>query len=171
VDRNWRMRRRPERSPPSSSLRRQPQRRQRFSSLGYGSYLAVPLNRTILGGGTKDLADTRGVLARVIASNRLEVGNQHSEFDCRFGTSPALGSTWIICRLLMRGPTFAQPHNFSEELRQPVRSVPPRVIRSAVDFLEGAAEAVSPVADIARAANLSARALEHGFGSISVRRR
>jgi AraC-like DNA-binding protein len=46
-----------------------------------------------------------------------------------------------------------------------VRSVPPRVIGSAVDLIDGAAEAVSVAAGIARAANLSARALETGFGT------
>jgi AraC-like DNA-binding protein len=66
-------------------------------------------------------------------------------------------------RLLTMGLVLAQSHNHSEELHRPRRVVPPRAIRNAIELIEGTPDQVSTVADIARVAHLSVRALEQGF--------
>jgi AraC-like DNA-binding protein len=66
-------------------------------------------------------------------------------------------------RLLTMGLVLAQSHNHSDELHRPSRVVPPRAIRNAIELIEGTPEQVSTVADIARVAHLSVRALEQGF--------
>lgn len=66
-------------------------------------------------------------------------------------------------RLLMNGLLVGQEHQWSDELRRPAGFEGPRAIRQAVDAIAERPLAFVTVADVARAANLSVRALEAGF--------
>ncbi len=66
-------------------------------------------------------------------------------------------------RLLMNGLLVGQRHTWSDELRRPAGFEGPRAIRLAVDAVADRPMAFVTVADVARAANLSVRALEAGF--------
>lgn len=66
-------------------------------------------------------------------------------------------------RLLMNGLLVGQEHQWSDELRRPAGFEGPRAIRLAVDAIAERPLAFVTVADVARAANLSVRALEAGF--------
>jgi AraC-like DNA-binding protein len=68
-----------------------------------------------------------------------------------------------LARLVMTGLLLAQPHNYSQELQQPARSVMPGSIRNAIELIESGPAEVCSVADLAKAASLSVRALEEGF--------
>ncbi len=64
---------------------------------------------------------------------------------------------------LLRGLMFLHRHEHSERLLKPVPLPRPRHLRRAVDFIEAHASEAVTVADIARAACVSVRALEEGF--------
>ena len=66
-------------------------------------------------------------------------------------------------RLLMNGLLVGQGHPWSDELRRPAGFEGPRAIRLALDAVAERPTAFVTVADVARAANLSVRALEAGF--------
>ncbi|MEZ5409880.1 MAG: AraC family transcriptional regulator [Acidimicrobiales bacterium] len=66
-------------------------------------------------------------------------------------------------RLLMNGLLMGQRHSWSDELHRPAGFEGPRAIRLAVDAIAEQPMAFPTVADVARAAHLSVRALEAGF--------
>ncbi len=66
-------------------------------------------------------------------------------------------------RLLMNGLLVGQRHTWSDELRRPAGFEGPRAIRLAIDAIAEQPMAFLTVGDVARAANLSVRALEAGF--------
>ena len=57
----------------------------------------------------------------------------------------------------------SQPHNYTDELTTPQRPAAPSTIQRAVELIEARPEGVVTVADLARAACLSVRAVEDGF--------
>ncbi|MGY6653569.1 AraC family transcriptional regulator [Amycolatopsis sp. TRM77291] len=76
-------------------------------------------------------------------------------------SDPTMGAG--LARLVMTGLLLAQPHNYSELLRRPAKPVAPSQIRDAIEFMESNPTEITGVADLARAARLSVRALEAGF--------
>jgi transcriptional regulator GlxA family with amidase domain len=68
-----------------------------------------------------------------------------------------------MTRLVMTGLLLAQPHNYTDQLHDPTRSVAPATIRNAIEFIEAEPEQVMTVSDVAAVACLSVRALEDGF--------
>jgi AraC-like DNA-binding protein len=68
-----------------------------------------------------------------------------------------------LARLVMSGLLLGHRHDWSDQLRRPAGVEGPRSIRLAVAAIEERPADVVSVADIARAANLSVRALEEGF--------
>ncbi|WP_113704644.1 AraC family transcriptional regulator [Nonomuraea lactucae] len=68
-----------------------------------------------------------------------------------------------LTRLVMTGLLLAQPHNYTEHLRRPPRPAAPANIRNAIELIEAHPADITGVADLARAASLSVRALEEGF--------
>ncbi|UMP03415.1 AraC family transcriptional regulator [Amycolatopsis sp. EV170708-02-1] len=76
-------------------------------------------------------------------------------------SDPAMGAG--LTRLVMTGLLLAQPHNYSALLRQPAKPAAPGQIRDAIEFMESHPTEIAGVADLARAARLSVRALEAGF--------
>jgi AraC-like DNA-binding protein len=75
----------------------------------------------------------------------------HSEMAPRLG------------RLVIAGLLTSCPHNYSEELDRPAGGQQPRAIRVAIDAIEAHPAEFTTVADIARVAALSVRALDAGF--------
>jgi AraC-like DNA-binding protein len=65
--------------------------------------------------------------------------------------------------LIVTGLLLAQPHNYSEELREPQRPAPSRAVRRAVDLIEDEPERPWSTAGLAHEVSLSARALQEGF--------
>lgn len=68
-----------------------------------------------------------------------------------------------LSRLLMSAILTGQRHDWSDELRRPAGFEGPRAIRLAVEAIADRPMDFATVTDIARAANLSVRALEAGF--------
>jgi len=66
-------------------------------------------------------------------------------------------------RLLMAGLLTSYRHNYSEELHDPAVESRPRAVQAAIDAIERDPAGIETVADIARAASLSVRALDAGF--------
>lgn len=64
---------------------------------------------------------------------------------------------------LLRGLMFLHRHDLSERLQTPAPAPMPRHLRRALEFIEAHAGEAVTVADIARAACVSVRALEEGF--------
>jgi AraC-like DNA-binding protein len=85
-----------------------------------------------------ELDDARGLLGHAVTARRLS-------------------------RLLMAAILLGQPHEWSEELCRPAGFEGPRAIRLAVAAAEEHPTEVVTVGDLARAGNLSVRALEDGF--------
>lgn len=83
----------------------------------------------------------------------------------------AHGATWLrheaaaasLQDVLLRGLLALQPHACSAALQAPVSPAPPRHVRRAREFIEANAEQAITMADIARAACVSERALQEGF--------
>lgn len=65
--------------------------------------------------------------------------------------------------LILTGLLTAQPHNYSTALHSDARAVPPRAIRSAVEFIETASNRAITTARLAAHAGVSASALQRGF--------
>lgn len=65
--------------------------------------------------------------------------------------------------LILTGLLTAQPHNYSTALHSDARAVPPRAIRSAVEFIETAPNRAITTARLAVHAGVSASALQRGF--------
>jgi AraC-like DNA-binding protein len=68
-----------------------------------------------------------------------------------------------LSRLVMAGLLLGQHHDWSDELQRPVGFEGPRAIRVAIAAIEERPTELVTVTDIARATNLSVRALEDGF--------
>jgi AraC-like DNA-binding protein len=68
-----------------------------------------------------------------------------------------------LSRVLMSGLLLGPPHEWSDELRLPAGFEGPHAIRLAVAAIEERPTDMVTVTDVARAANLSVRALEEGF--------
>jgi AraC-like DNA-binding protein len=66
-------------------------------------------------------------------------------------------------RLVIAGLLASYPHNYSAELDRPADGQRPRAIRVAIDAIEADPAEFTTVADIARVAALSVRALDDGF--------
>jgi AraC-like DNA-binding protein len=66
-------------------------------------------------------------------------------------------------RLVIAGLLTSFRHNYSDELLRPASGHQPKAIRLAIDAIEAHAADIVTVADIARAAGLSVRALDAGF--------
>lgn len=64
---------------------------------------------------------------------------------------------------LMRGLLQLHQHNYSAQLQQPASAAPPRHVQRAIDYLAANLEHDVTVADLARVACVSVRALEEGF--------
>jgi transcriptional regulator GlxA family with amidase domain len=65
--------------------------------------------------------------------------------------------------LVVAGLLVAQPHSHSAALHGPVRSGPPRAVRTAIDLLEAHPERSWSVGQLAHEVHLSVRALQQGF--------
>jgi AraC-like DNA-binding protein len=66
-------------------------------------------------------------------------------------------------RLIMTGLLLAHEHNYSDLLRAPRPPAPPRAVKKALAVIESHPEEPLTVADLARAAGVSARSLQAGF--------
>lgn len=66
-------------------------------------------------------------------------------------------------RLVMTGLLLAQRHNYSDDLVGPHRAAPSRAVRKAMALIEANPDQPFTVADLARAAEVSARSLQMGF--------
>jgi len=75
--------------------------------------------------------------------------------------APMLASR--LGRLLMAGLLTSYRHNYSAELHEPAAESRPRTVQAAIDAIEKDPAGIETVADIARAATLSVRALDAGF--------
>jgi transcriptional regulator GlxA family with amidase domain len=75
--------------------------------------------------------------------------------------APMLASR--LGRLLMAGLLTSYRHNYSAELHEPAAESRPRTVQAAIDAIEQDPAGIETVADIARAATLSVRALDAGF--------
>ncbi|MHA6797563.1 AraC family transcriptional regulator (plasmid) [Pseudonocardia bannensis] len=74
--------------------------------------------------------------------------------------------SWLterLSRLLIASLLTAQPHDHSEQLREPGRAAASTAVRAAMEFVESNPSEITTVVEIAQAACVSVRALEHGF--------
>ncbi|MGI6870873.1 AraC family transcriptional regulator [Amycolatopsis sp. 3B14] len=65
--------------------------------------------------------------------------------------------------LLLNGLLQAQPHNYTEELNTPARTIGARAVRQAVEFIRSHPEKHISAASLARAAGVSVRSLQESF--------
>lgn len=64
---------------------------------------------------------------------------------------------------LLTSLLLAQPHNYSAQLHEAQRPIPPKVVRRAMELIESKAELSLTTEDIARAACVSVRTLQEAF--------
>lgn len=104
-----------------------------------------------------DLEGPRGgAFLRTLQLLRSELGRPDG-----MATDPVMAKG--LAGLAMTGLLRGQPHNYSDELSDAGRPDAPASIRNALELIEARAAEVVSVADLARAAGLSVRALEEGF--------
>jgi AraC-like DNA-binding protein len=68
-----------------------------------------------------------------------------------------------LAALVSTGLLMTQPHEYSEELRQPTKPSPPSAIRRVIELIETRPQDVLGAADLARTVHLSIRAIDEGF--------
>jgi len=69
----------------------------------------------------------------------------------------------MLERSLVSGLVLNQPHSYSDLLHAPADTRSPRAVRDVIDLIEESPEGLFTVGDLARHANLSARALQSAF--------
>jgi AraC-like DNA-binding protein len=86
-----------------------------------------------------------------------------SELERPDGMSHESSLAARLSQLLITSLLTTQSHEYSEQLHEPAPAVPSSAVRRAIDYVETDPSRVSTVSDIARAASVSVRAIEHGF--------
>ena len=121
--------------------------------------LAMMLGRTM----TAPLRFDLGIRPSSVDAFGRSVDLLRTELDHPDGLArvPALAPR--LGRLLMASLLTSYRHNYSEELQGSAHEGRPRAIQAAVDAIEQDPAGIETVADIARAAALSVRALDAGF--------
>jgi AraC-like DNA-binding protein len=87
----------------------------------------------------------------------------NAELAAPAGMTDSPRTSGHLARLVIAGLLLSQPHDFSRELLEPAGLLGPATVRAAVAAIEERAAEILTVADIARASNISVRALENGF--------
>ncbi|WP_051790979.1 AraC family transcriptional regulator [Amycolatopsis jejuensis] len=133
----------------------------RFAPAQLEDLLATMLDRPLSGSIQFDLGvDLEEPSVRAVLRTLTLVRNELDRPD-GITSDPTMGTG--LARLVMTGLLLAQPHNYSELLHQPAKTVAPRRIRGAIEYMESHPTEIVGVADLARVAKLSVRALEAGF--------
>jgi AraC-like DNA-binding protein len=123
------------------------------------SELAMMLGRTV----TAPLQFDFGIRCSAADAFGRSIDLLTAELDRPDGLARAPMLASRLGRLLMAGLLTSYRHNYSAELHEPAAESRPRTVQAAIDAIEKDPAGIETVADIARAATLSVRALDAGF--------
>jgi len=130
-----------------------------FDRTSLEAELAMMLGRTV----TVPLRFDLGIRRPAVDGFGRSVDLLTTEFDRPDGLARVPLLAPRLGRLLMAGLLTSYRHNYSEELHEPADESRPRAVQAAIDAIERDPAGIETVADIARAATLSVRALDAGF--------